>query len=111
MIPRVRVNYGWRDLLVAVTSKSGQHRAGLRQTLAEMFGAEDVLLTPSGRAGLYFILRAVAQTRVVIPAYTCKAVIEAALLAGKEVCFLDAEPNGFNCAATGLAEQLPISGP
>lgn len=106
MIPRVRVNYGWRDLRAAVATRDGTQREHLRGSLARLCGVEDVLLTPSGRGGLYFILRAAPQSRVVIPAYTCNAVIEAALLAGKEVVFVDAAANGFNCSVTDLADLL-----
>ncbi len=106
MIPRVKVNYGWRDLITAYASNTGGHRERLRETLAQLFGAEDVLLTPSGRAGLHFILRALPHPRVVVPAYTCNSVLEAALLAGKEVVFVDADPNGFNTGITNLAELL-----
>jgi dTDP-4-amino-4,6-dideoxygalactose transaminase len=106
MIPRVRVNYGWRDLRAAMAARDGKQREQLRGTLAQLCGVEDVLLTPSGRGGLYYILRAAPQSRVVIPAYTCNAVIEAALLAGKEVVFVDAAANGFNSSATDLADLL-----
>lgn len=106
MIPRVRVNYGWRDLRAAISTRDGTQREQLRGTLAQLCGVEDVLLTPSGRGGLYYILRAAPQPRVVIPAYTCNAVIEAAVLAGKEVVFVDADANGFNSSVTDLADLL-----
>ena len=41
--------------------------------------------------------------RVVVPTYTCKAVAEAALLAGKEVLYAEVEPDGFNMTAEALA--------
>jgi dTDP-4-amino-4,6-dideoxygalactose transaminase len=106
MIPRVRVNYGWRDLLAACRSRRSTHREELRAALATRFEVGEVLLTPSGRGGLYFILRAAPQPRVVIPAYTCNAVIEAATLAGKEVVCVDAAANGFNSSVTDLADLL-----
>ena len=103
MIPRVRVNYGWRDLAAAFCARE---KPQLRETLAKLFAVEDVLLTPSGRAGLYFILRAVPHPRVVIPAYTCNAVVEAARIAGKQIVFLDAAPDSFNSSTDGLAALL-----
>jgi dTDP-4-amino-4,6-dideoxygalactose transaminase len=106
MIPRVKVNYGWRDLLAAVCTASERDGARLRETLSRLFAVEDVLLTPSGRGGLFFILNALPHSRVVIPAYTCKAVVEAARLAGKTVLFLDPPPDSFNCDTAGLAELL-----
>ncbi len=106
MIPRVKVNYGWRDLLAALCGSNARDKTQLRQTLAKLFAVEDVLLTPSGRGGLFFILTAVPHSRVVVPAYTCKAVVEAARLAGKTVLFLDPAPDSFNCDTAGLAELL-----
>ena len=106
MIPRVRVNYGWRELLAAFASRAGTERRDLRATLAALCGVGDVLLTPSGRAGLHAILQAVPHRRVLVPAYTCKAVVEAALLAGKEVAYVDAAPESFNSGAEALADRL-----
>ena len=68
-----------------------------------------MLLTPSGRSALYFLLRALPQPRVVVPAYTCKAVVEAARLANKEVVHVEVEPGGFNMDAGALEPLLDAS--
>jgi len=105
MIPRVKVNYRWGDLLGSLFAHGGDPCAELRDWLSAYQGARHVLLTPSGRAGLYFLLRSTARRRVVLPAYTCKAVVEAARMADKEIRFLDSAPVGFNAALEDL-EQL-----
>jgi dTDP-4-amino-4,6-dideoxygalactose transaminase len=98
VIPRTKVNYGFRQLLRAafICEKGGAHLKRLRQLLGAYFGVKNVLLTASGRCGLYYILRALPQSRVIIPAYTCNAVTEAAILAGKHVIYVDAEADAFN---------------
>jgi dTDP-4-amino-4,6-dideoxygalactose transaminase len=105
MIPRTKVNYSFRELLSAifVGERSHENREKLTARLKEFFQFEHVLLTPSGRAALYYLLKALPQQRVVVPAYTCKAVVEAATLAGKTVIHAEAEPDGFNMDAGMLA--------
>lgn len=49
----------------------------------------DVMLAPSGRAAIYYLLSAIPLERVYLPAYTCWVVLEAARLANKEVVLLD----------------------
>ena len=98
MIPRTKVNYNLRDLLEAVFvgERSKERRQRLASRLGELLGTPHVLLMPSGRAGLYFLLKSIARPRVIVPAYTCKAVVEAARMAGKEVLFFENEGPGFN---------------
>ncbi len=106
MIPRTKVNYGLGDLVRAAVSREGRqpHRAELAAALRELTGCRHILLTASGRGALYAILRAVERDRVLVPAYTCKAVDEAALLAGREVVHVPTEIDGFNVEASALAE-------
>jgi dTDP-4-amino-4,6-dideoxygalactose transaminase len=110
MIPRARPNFGFEDLAraAAVSGDGDVHRSRLRGLLGEYLGVDEVLLTPSGRAGLYAILKALDRPRVVVPAYTCNAVVEAAMLAGKTVAYADAEPDGFNTPADAYRE---LAGP
>jgi dTDP-4-amino-4,6-dideoxygalactose transaminase len=97
MIPRVKVNYRWADLFRSVFARNpGDVHVELKQWLGAYQDARHLLLTPSGRAGIYFLLRSTPRRRVVLPAYTCKAVVEAARMAGKEISFLDSESFGFN---------------
>jgi dTDP-4-amino-4,6-dideoxygalactose transaminase len=105
MIPRVKVNYGLGSLIAALRASMSDidTRGNLEAELQSLFGTPHVLLTPSGRAGLYFILRAIEKSRVLVPAYTCKAVVEAALMAGKEVVYVKSEADGFNMDANDVA--------
>ncbi len=98
MIPRTKVTYGAAELARAATRRDGERQArdALTRALERRFELEHVLLAPSGRASLAVLLEACDRTDVVVPAYTCKAVVEACLIAGKRVRFVDAELDGFN---------------
>ncbi len=104
MIPRLKVNYGVGDLVRSLRPghRGNRPKERLCQQLRDYFGVDNVLLTPSGRAGLYFILRASQRPRVVVPAFTCKAVVEAARLAGKQVEYVEVDRDDFNMSAAGL---------
>ena len=104
MIPRTKVNYTLSHLIRALfTTENGRdYRSHLIGLLRNYFDEKNILLTPSGRGALYYILMATDKCRVLIPAYTCNAVVEAALLAGKEVVFADIERDGFNMDVSGL---------
>lgn len=108
MIPRTKVNYGLADLARAVfTGESGrQYADALVSELRNLTGCRHVLLTASGRGALYAILRAIDRDRVLIPAYTCKAVDEAAILADKSIVRVPTEVDGFNYDAPSLADLV-----
>jgi len=108
MITRTKVTYRLRDLLRAgmVRETDERRRQQLIWRLGELLGTRQILLTASGRGALYILLSCLPQRRVLVPAYTCKAVVEAAWLAGKEVVFGESEENGFNMAADSVKELL-----
>lgn len=108
MIPRTKVNYRLSDLLRAARSLENRetNRQSLSAHLAALFGVSHVLLTASGRGALYILLSSLPQKRVLIPAYTCKAVVEAASLAGKEILYGESQADGFNMATDELKNTL-----
>lgn len=111
MIPRTKANYTLVELLKAAMIR--EHRSGFRRELTQLLrsytGEKNILLTPSGRCGLYCILRAIDQVRVLVPAYTCKAVIEAILMAGKTPIYVEVEANGFNMDPIAVERELDNS--
>jgi dTDP-4-amino-4,6-dideoxygalactose transaminase len=108
MIPRTKVNYSLIDLARSCFAGTRRHRFTnhLTHKLSRIFGEPHVLLTASGRGGLYLLLRALPQSTVVVPAYTCKAVVEAVKLARKQIVYVDVEPDGFNMDPRSLAPLL-----
>lgn len=104
MIPRTKVNYGLRDLARALVTREGasSQRDALLGALREWLGHDRLALAPSGRGALFAILSTTDRPDVVVPAYTCKAVVEAAMLAGKNVRYVDCAENDFNLDARAL---------
>lgn len=98
LIPRVRVNYSFADVFKAmfVSEKTAQRRNDVKHFLSSYFDTPNVLLTSSGRAGIYMVLRFLPQKKVFIPAYTCMVVVEAAMLAGKEIHYAHTSDLTFN---------------
>ena len=108
MIPRIKVNYNLLELLKAllVFESSNFRRQALIKTISRLFETDRILLTASGRGGLFTLLSCLPQKFIVVPAYTCKAVIEAVVLAGKEPIFVETEDDGFNMSPHFLANIL-----
>jgi dTDP-4-amino-4,6-dideoxygalactose transaminase len=108
MVPRTKVNYRLPELLRAcfVSERDDRRRGELSLRLAEVIGNPQVMLTASGRGALYVLLSCLPHRRVLVPAYTCKAVVEAARLAGKELLFGESEETGFNMAVDSAAQML-----
>lgn len=98
LIPNIKVSYHFRDIIGAffVSSKNDRYIKMATQVVKSMFGVSDVLFTSSGRSALYFILRYLPQSKVVVPAYTCDVVVEAAKLAGKIVIYAHVDKETLN---------------
>jgi len=80
VIPRTKVNYRLLDLVAAIfiRERGYELRKHLVSRLSELFSTPHILLTASGRSALYVVLSCLPQQKLLIPAYTCKAVVEAA---------------------------------
>lgn len=106
MIPRTVANYTFKDLLSA--TRAGMRSDGrpvLRARLKQSTGAKHVILVPSARAGLALLFGAIDRPRIICPAYTCNAVVDAIRLAGKQIDFVPLAASGFN-ADTQAVERL-----
>jgi dTDP-4-amino-4,6-dideoxygalactose transaminase len=81
MISRTKVNYNFSDLCTTffMNESRNDSRVHFIDKLSDYYQEKNILLTPSGRCGLYLLLKALDHKRVIIPAYTCKAVAEAAI--------------------------------
>jgi dTDP-4-amino-4,6-dideoxygalactose transaminase len=108
MIPRTKVNYRFPALISAclISESRDERRKELASRLSHFVDTPHVLLTASGRGALYVLLSCLPHRRVLVPAYTCKAVVEAAQLAGKEILFSESEEDGFNMATRSLQQLL-----
>jgi dTDP-4-amino-4,6-dideoxygalactose transaminase len=70
------------------------------------FGDGGIILAPSGRASIFAILSCLDRRKVIIPAYTCKAVVEACRLAGKDISFVELIEGGYNIDPVELEGKL-----
>lgn len=98
LIPRLRVNYTFCDLIRAllISEKKNVYREKSESVLSNFYDNEEVCLTPSARDAIYEVLIRLPQEVVVVPAYTCIAVVEAVLLAGKKIVYSKNDEVGFN---------------
>ena len=98
LIPRIKVNYSFIRLLkaVLVTEKRAIYREECKAILSNYYEGESVCLVPSARDAIYELITRLPQKKVVIPAYTCIAVNEAVLLAGKEIVYSRTDRETFN---------------
>lgn len=98
IIPPFRVNYTFSDLLSAIFVKEDSIKwKGLcASILGQYFNNKNVFFTSSGRSGLYLILKTLPQQKVFVPAYTCPVVVEAIMLAGKEIVYVNTSASTFN---------------
>lgn len=98
LIPRVRVNYTFFVLLrsILVSDKRCQLRKECLDILSDFYDGEHACLVPSARDAIYELLIRLPQKKVLIPAYTCIAVNEAMLLAGKEIVYSETNSISFN---------------
>lgn len=106
LIPRVRVNYNFNNLLrsIFVSEKNNKYRRQIEDIFIRYFDVEDIILTSSGRSSLFCILKFLKQKKVIVPAYTCDAVIEAIKLAKKEIIYQPVSSCNFNMNT--IDEQL-----
>lgn len=98
LIPRVRPSYTFTEVIksLLVSDRGKKYSEEAKRLLSEYFGTENLMLTSSGRGSLYWILKTLPQTKVIVPAYTCIVVVEAAQLAGKTVLFENTDYDTFN---------------
>ncbi len=104
MVPRVKVNYTAKELLISALKRESSftQRNNLVNQLGQMFPDRKIVLTPSGRGALYYLLKSLPHERVIVPGYTCKAVVEAIILAGKTVEHVEVEYSTFNMCSDSL---------
>ena len=88
LLPNIKVSYSFRDVfMTCFIGNKGHHVSALEEALSDIVSNKQVILTSSGRSALYHILHYLPQSKVVVPAYTCDVVVEAALLAGKTIIY------------------------
>lgn len=114
MIPRYEPTYSFREIYRSLLQSFGSDRtAEIESTLRDYFQVKHVFLLNSGKTSLYAILRAWNRPgKVVMPAYNCNVVPEAAAFAGYSPLFLDAELETLNVTPekfiSALSEDVTV---
>ena len=99
MVAPAGVAVGMRDMIrAAVRTAVPQTQCDIEQRLATALGAKRVWWTCSGRAALFFTLKALHVLRpdrhlVAIPAYTCYSVAAAVVRAGLKLKLIEISPS------------------
>ena len=107
MIPRSKVNYSFIDLFnLSFIRPEKYYIKKVMHFLQNFFSQKNILLTQSGRGGLYYILKSLPQKNVFIPAYTCNAVVEAISHAGKNCDYIEVNEEGFNVNIDSLKKNI-----
>ena len=97
LVPRTRPNIERAALVrsARVSEADTVRRAAVALGLRSHTDHEHIGLTASGRGALLALLETSGRSRAVIPGYTCKAVVEAAEIAGVQVDLVDVS-DGYN---------------
>ena len=109
LIPRTKVNFGFKDLFMSlfINESHNKYSKFLIKQLGRYFKNYNIILTPSGRGGLYLILKSIHdKNKVIIPSYTCKVVTEAAMLARKKVIYSEVSEIDFNFSLKDLESVI-----
>ena len=105
IIPVMRVNYTLTQLVWALLINDNKdiYRRRLETQIRDFFDVDNVALTSSCRTATYMLLKTLPQKKVIVPAYTCGVVVEAALLANKEIIFEPVNPDDLNAVSYSKA--------
>ena len=94
-----------RDLFAALSWMFHSDPLGaLREALREFTGQRHIYFAPSGECAIAQILSLLPQKEVVIPAWICHQVKEAAEIAGKRVIYVDLAKNSINATSAEYDE-------
>ncbi|HOJ25997.1 MAG TPA: DegT/DnrJ/EryC1/StrS family aminotransferase [Candidatus Saccharicenans sp.] len=104
--PPNRLELRQKDFLAAfLKSASSQPLLELKERLQIMTGREHIFFAPSCRAAIAFILTRWPQTEVVLPAYTCPVVKQAAELARKKIVYVDIDRKSLNATSKEFEKE------
>jgi perosamine synthetase len=95
--------------LVAGNSGPGRWAKALETSWASRFGADEAILFPSARSGLYSLLKAfdvAPGDEVIVTGFTCSAVPSAILQAGAIPVYADINPSTFNMEPDHVRELV-----
>jgi dTDP-4-amino-4,6-dideoxygalactose transaminase len=100
-----------RAILRAIKESRHENNGTLLDPIKEYLDTSNLLFLSSGRAALWLILKTLAKlssdmTEVVVPAYTCPAVVSAVLKAGLKPVLCDINLNDFGFSREELEGKV-----
>lgn len=116
MFPRFSPNYNWRDIAAALLPANKNAVREFEQNFLKRSGYDldqnCALTFRYGRAGLYYLLKALGakNKKVIMPSYSCVVVAHAVKLSGNIPVFLDNAPNAFQPAPQDYLEAIKKEG-
>lgn len=105
MIARQRMEVGAFEVLKALLGR-GERDRDFERALQRFGVGPRARLTSSARVGLYHLFRMSGRQVAILPAYTCRVVVEAARLAGLETRFVDIDLATFNMPEERVADVV-----
>jgi dTDP-4-amino-4,6-dideoxygalactose transaminase len=106
LIPRYNWDFGARELVAGLLGVLRHNGSGL-DVLKQVFG-EDLMVTGSGRASLFALLRALrlpVGAEVGVPLFCCTVVFDAIKRAGFKPRFIDIDMDDFNLSTVDLERK------
>jgi len=107
MIPRFKPSFNWQETKAAI-AYCPDAVAKFEQAFAETFDAKYALSFPYGRSALYAIFKAlnIADSEIIIPAYTCVVVPHAIVMSGNIPRFVDINLFDYNLDLTAVEKKI-----
>ncbi len=98
MIPRLKPDLDWRELIAAFSPPRKDDVERFEHAFAEEMDQRHAIAFPYGRTGLVLLLEAMGLKgrEVICPAYTCVVVPHAIVTSGNEPVFVDSQERDFN---------------
>lgn len=108
MIPRTKIENKSRTILSALKSRRDDPSHRLKEALSGRFELPLPLLTSCASAGFYFLLKALPGRKIYLPAYTCRALVEACVFADRlaDLRLIDIELNTYGMDVNELEKQV-----
>ena len=106
MIARLKVEFSLSSLPFIFANLLNNPKQRFTQKLSQFFNMPYAMLVPSAHGGLYYLLKQLPQKEIFVSAYCCNAVIEACILAGKKVNYVDADLDTLSTSASALRRSI-----
>ncbi len=106
MIARLKVEFSLSSLPFVIANLFNNPKKRFAHKLSNFFNMPYAMLVPSAHGGLYYLLKQLPQKEIFVSAYCCNAVIEACMLAGKKVNYVDADLDTLSTSASALKRSI-----